>query len=64
MKKVSQKEFISNSGNICPKCRHENISWGGFEASHDDEVQQMGECDSCGYKFVIYYRLKGFYKLD
>jgi len=62
-KRVSQKEFIASDGNICPKCRGEDISWGELEIN-GNEVQQMGRCGECGNRFIAYYILKGFFKLE
>jgi len=60
VKIISQKEYLKNSGGICPSCKSTDIEGNGQIQSDSNYAWQKIHCFLCGQEWEDQYKLTGF----
>ena len=62
-KPMTDKQYCSCKGMICPYCRSKDVSAGAIDVDADAMTQWMG-CDTCEKRWLDVYKLQGWEAVD
>lgn len=56
---LSNKQYISHKGTVCPACESENVAYGEIESSEHNLIQRAN-CLTCDANWLDVFALKGY----